>query len=385
MTPAALVTIVRALRDGAVAQLGERLVRNEEVRGSIPLSSTGPARLRKVALSVQADAIHVIGAAGRSGLALCRSLLGDGWTVKPLVRNALKWAAAGLPSPPRVADVGDGTALRAALADATVVVSCVHARHAGVILAAAPAAARFVFLGSTRRFTRWPDAHGAGVIAGDLAFLASGRSGVMLHPTMIYGAEGEDNVQRLAALLRRVRVLPLPGGGRALVQPIHQDDVTRAMRAAIRVTWNAPESLVIAGPEPLPYAHFARAVARAAGLPPLRIVPVPGRLLIAAAPLVARLGRMPHIRPEEIRRLLEDKAFDIGPMRARLGVDPMTLAHGLALTFAPPHTERAAEIVAVPIINRIADLYDQTRPNTAPRIAEPPRSSRTMRIVHDGE
>lgn len=27
-------------RDGAVAQLGERLVRNEEVRGSIPLSST---------------------------------------------------------------------------------------------------------------------------------------------------------------------------------------------------------------------------------------------------------------------------------------------------------------------------------------------------------
>ncbi len=29
-------------RDGAVAQLGERLVRNEEVRGSIPLSSTIP-------------------------------------------------------------------------------------------------------------------------------------------------------------------------------------------------------------------------------------------------------------------------------------------------------------------------------------------------------
>ena len=31
----------KATRDGgAVAQLGERLVRNEEVRGSIPLSST---------------------------------------------------------------------------------------------------------------------------------------------------------------------------------------------------------------------------------------------------------------------------------------------------------------------------------------------------------
>ena len=29
-------------RDGAIAQLGERVVRNDEVRGSIPLSSTIP-------------------------------------------------------------------------------------------------------------------------------------------------------------------------------------------------------------------------------------------------------------------------------------------------------------------------------------------------------
>ena len=57
----------------------------------------------------------------------------------------------------------------------------------------------------------------------------------MLHPTMIYGAQGEDNVQRLAALLRRLPFVPLPGGGRALVQPIHQDDVTRAIRAALSV------------------------------------------------------------------------------------------------------------------------------------------------------
>ena len=32
--------------DGAVAQLGERLVRNEEVRGSIPLSSTTVPRIQ---------------------------------------------------------------------------------------------------------------------------------------------------------------------------------------------------------------------------------------------------------------------------------------------------------------------------------------------------
>src|SRR5262249_22466037 len=37
-------------RHGAVAQLGERLVRNEEVRGSIPLGSTSLRSLRELRL-----------------------------------------------------------------------------------------------------------------------------------------------------------------------------------------------------------------------------------------------------------------------------------------------------------------------------------------------
>jgi nucleoside-diphosphate-sugar epimerase len=218
-----------------------------------------------------------------------------------------------------------------------VVVSCAHARHAGAILRAAPAAARHVLLGSTRRFTRWPDAHAAGVITGEAAFLAAGRPGVMLHPTMIYGAQGEDNVRRLAALLRRLPVVPLPGGGRALVQPIYQDDVTRALIAALDRGWSGPCTLIIAGPTPLPYADFVRAVAKAAGLRPPRIVPVPGRALIALAPLSRLIPGLPTIRKSEVRRLLENKAFDIAPMRERLGIAPVPLADGLARTFAPPH------------------------------------------------
>lgn len=194
-----------------------------------------------------------------------------------------------------------------------------------------------MLLGSTRRFTRWPDAHGAGVIAGETTFLASGRSGVMLHPTMIYGAEGEDNVQRLAALLRLLPMVPLPAGGTALVQPIHQDDVTRAILAAIDQDWHGPETLVIAGPEPVRYADFVRAVAKAAGLPAPRIVTLPGRALLVFAPLVGRLPFLPRIRTEEVRRLMEDKAFDIGPMRTRLGITPIPLATGLARTFAASH------------------------------------------------
>ncbi len=281
------------------------------------------------------EPVHVIGASGRSGAALCRALFARGIPVVPVVRSAARWAKIAS-TPPRLADLADPAALAAALHDAGRVVSCAHARHAAAIVAASPPQARFVFLGSTRKFSRWADAHGAGVIAGEAAFLGSGRPGWMLHPTMIYGAQGEDNVQRLAALLRRLPVVPLPGGGRALVQPIHQDDLTRCIEAALDASVRGPRALVVAGPEPITYAEFVRAVARAAGLAPPRFVPLPAWLLMAGAALTRAAPLLPTIHAAEIRRLLEDKAFDVGPMVATLGVRPMPLADGLARTFGGP-------------------------------------------------
>jgi nucleoside-diphosphate-sugar epimerase len=157
----------------------------------------------------------------------------------------------------------------------------------------------------------------------------------MLHPTMIYGAQGENNVQRLAALLRRLPVMPLPGGGRFLVQPIHQSDVTRSIGSALEHAWAGPTSLVIAGPEAVRYADFVRAVAVAAGLRRPFIVPFPAWPLIAGARITKHVAALPTVAPEEIRRLVEDKAFDIGPMRRLLGVEPIGLAEGLAMTFGP--------------------------------------------------
>ena len=40
--------------------------------------------------------VHIIGASGRSGVALCRSLLGDTAPLVPVVRDAAKWAATGI-------------------------------------------------------------------------------------------------------------------------------------------------------------------------------------------------------------------------------------------------------------------------------------------------
>ena len=280
------------------------------------------------------ERVHVVGASGRSGAALCRALLAGGCEIVPVVRNAARWQAVGLPIAPVVADAGDPASLVACLAAARRVVSFAHASHAANLVAAAPADCRFVLLGSTRRYTHWPDQHGNGVIAGETAFLGSGRNGVMLHPTMIYGAAHNETVVRLAAMLRRVPLAPLPGGGRALVQPIHEDDFIDCVMAALQRDWVGPQTLVLAGPEPVRYADFVRAVARAAGLRAPVVLPVPAALLIALAPLTARLRFLPRLDADEVRRLLEDRAFPIEAMTAQLGVRPIGLAEGLARTFA---------------------------------------------------
>jgi uncharacterized protein YbjT (DUF2867 family) len=274
--------------------------------------------------------VHVIGASGRSGAALCRALLENGDACVPVVRSAERWAATAIGGAALLADLGDAQALARALAGAAFVVSCAHARHAPAVLAAAPAGAVFVFLGSTRKFTQWPDAHGNGVLAGERAFLASGRRGVMLHPTMIYGAAGEDNVQRLARLLRLLPVVPLPAGGRALVQPVYQDDVTASILAALDVAWTGPQTLVIAGPDAMSYADFVRAVARVSGRGKVRILDVPVWLLRAAAQAARAAPFLPRIGGDEIRRLLEDKAFSTHAMRTSLGVTPLPLQEGLS-------------------------------------------------------
>jgi nucleoside-diphosphate-sugar epimerase len=309
--------VFRAVRPSRSAEL--RLGASARLEACSP----GPSRM-----------IHVIGATSRCGAALCRALAEAREPFVPIIRDPGKWEALGLPGTPRVADLRCPDATSNALRGARRVVACVHASWTPAILNATAKTTRLVLIGSTRRFSRWPDAHGDGVRAGEAALLASGRAGIMLHPTMIYGAQGENNVQRLAALMRRLPVAPLPAGGRALVQPIHQDDVTRCLLAALCYPVRRPEALVIAGPEPLPYRDFLKAVAQAAGIRTPPVLPVPAAPLRLLAPLSRLLPGMPVITAAEIRRLSEDKAFDIGPMRAALGVHPISLANGLARTFA---------------------------------------------------
>ena len=273
----------------------------------------------------------ILGATGKTGRYLVERLCGAGHEVVAVGRSEARLDALGGTPRRVVADFEHPVTIARALIGATRVVSCAHARFTETLLECLPSSCqRLVLTGSTRRFSRLPDPAADAVRTGESAFLSSGVPGVMLHPTMIYGAPDDRNVNRMLRLVQRFSIIPLPNGGRSLLQPVFVDDMVDALAAAAERPAALGASIVVAGPEPISYAHMVRACAHAVDCS-VTIVPVPGFLLGGGARLVALLGLRPPFDAAEIRRAAEDKSFDIDAMRKRLGISPRAFEEGLRL------------------------------------------------------
>jgi nucleoside-diphosphate-sugar epimerase len=228
-----------------------------------------------------------------------------------------------------VADLDHPDATRAAMAGAETVVSCARAAHAGAILDVAPASVRrFVLVGSAWRWSGIPEPGALKVQAAERLFLSSGRDGAMLHPTMIYGGAQENNLRRLVELIGRWPVIPIPGGGGNLVQPVHVDDVAAAVAAAAQRDWTGPHAIAVPGPRPMTWRHMAATCAAAIGRSPIW-VPVPVGPAIAALALLERLGMRPPVHANVLRRLCEDVDLPVETLTRELGIVPRPFKKGL--------------------------------------------------------
>ena len=204
--------------------------------------------------------------------------------------------------------------------------------HAPAIIAATVAAQipRAVFVSTTAVTTTLAAASRRVRLAAEQQIRESGLDWTILRPTMIYGAPGDRNLCRLLPLLRRVPVLPVPGGGH-LQQPVHVADVAAAVLAAAE--YAGPETrgstYDIAGPQPLTFAELLRTAAGVVASR-TRFIPVPLPPVVAAARGYEMVSRHPRIHVEQLRRLAEDKAFAIDAAARDLGYAPRSFADGIA-------------------------------------------------------
>jgi len=279
------------------------------------------------------DPVHVLGASGRIGQAVCRQLLASGVKVVPLVRNPERWRTLGIPAEPRAADLMDDYTLRLELADASRLLCCVSQHHLSTIIASTNPDVLLVLIGDARRYLQAPDIAGLTAMEGERMLIGSGRPGVILHPSMIYGLPSHDPAKHWASMLRMMPLLPLTNAGDTFIQPIALDDVVRCVLAALDRNWSTSTAVAIAGPEPMTVEDFLLEIAKFAGVKMPYTVPVPQGLMSFLSPFTAAIPSLRLAVQDDLYNLAEDRIVDISRMISELGVTPMSLSEGLAPLF----------------------------------------------------
>lgn len=292
--------------------------------------------------------ILVTGGSGFLGSAVIERLVALGDDVIALARSdeaARRVEALGATS--IAGDLDDPASLdrsfAAAEADALVNIASLGFGQAPAIVAAAAEAglSRGIYVSSTAIFTTLDAPSKPRRTAGEDAVTSTSLEWTVVRPTMIYGTPGDRNLARLLQIMGRAPVLPLPGGGARLQQPVHVDDLAAAIVTALERPESIRRAYNLAGPEAITFRQLLEQAGDAVGRRP-RMIAVPLGATTAAVRLYERVSPRPRLKAEQLERLSEDKAFDISDARTDLDFDPRPFAVGIAQEAALLRGERPA-------------------------------------------
>jgi len=232
-----------------------------------------------------------------------------------------------------VGDLGDAASLGAWLAgcDSLVYVASMGFGHVPGVVAAAEAARirRAVFVSTTGIFTRLPAPSKAVRVAAEESVRASRLAWTILRPTMIYGAPGDRNMERLLRRIATPWPVVVPGNGRALIQPVHVDDLADAIVAALCATAAERREYNVSGRAPLSLDATIDAASAAVGRRHAKIH-LPLRP-VAATLRAFEASRLPMpIKSEQVLRLAEDKAFSHEDALRDFGFAPRAFEDGIS-------------------------------------------------------
>lgn len=160
---------------------------------------------------------------------------------------------------------------------------------------------------------------------------------VVLRPSIVYGPG--DHSMSVFLTLAALPVTPVPGDGQYRLQPVHVEDLVRAMVQTVERVDLAGLTVDVGGAEPVTFNvlldELARWLGKTGGA---RQLPVPWGLMRLAAAVTDALGGRGPITGEELALLRRGSVADVEPFAERFGFVPAPVAVGLA---RQPRTEAA--------------------------------------------
>lgn len=287
--------------------------------------------------------VLVTGAAGLVGMHCCRDLVRRGWKVRALVRDAAKGASrlGEHKLELRVGDIRDEAALASALEGASAVVHLAavaietgkdsygatntDATLTLLRLATRAGATRFVYMSQNGASSSSPHAFLRSKGIAEDAVRSSGLKWTALKPSVIFGPQ-DAFVNVLARMVRlSPLIFPLPGGGRALFQPISVRDVAAAIGVALDRDDTIGSAYPLGGPAVLSLREMTERILVAMRARRM-LVPVPVSALRPVVALMRRVVPKPPVTTGLLDLLSVDNTVPENETTRTFGITPIPFA-----------------------------------------------------------
>ncbi len=283
--------------------------------------------------------VLVTGATGFTGKHVVPLLLKRYGEITCLTRVSSDRAAISLPSVRfREGNVDDPASLEAALQGMDTLINIAFLvgrseqgakRAEGLVRACVGAGVRrAIFISSTSIFTTMKAVDKIAKLAAESAVINSDLDYTILRPTMIYGTEGDRNIIRLIRFLRRYPLIVVPGDGRFRHQPIHVEDLARAIVDCLDVKTTFRKAYNLSGAQSVTFNELIDQTCEVLNVRRLKIhLPLGPALWFAR--VSGQLRRKPLIKEEQLLRLNEDKSIDHSDARRDFGFAPRSFLEGI--------------------------------------------------------
>ena len=280
--------------------------------------------------------LTVIGAGGAVGMEIVRAARAAGQTVCATIRTqrpAIISALSDLGATIEVLDLRDEVGAKRVVDSVETIIATPILTRSQNIAAYLRPGQRCVFFSSHNVTIDPTAAVYSQLLKAEMRVRESAPSALILRPTMIYGYVGDGNMSKLMRAMGRFPVVPLPGAGTTLQQPVFYKDVARdAFRLAMRDEF-AGEPIAVGGPDVVSQRAIYDTIAKALGKNPIYF-PVPLGAAAACVSAVEKTGLRLPVSSAQLQRAVKDKTLKgdateiIGETNFNAGVQSLARALG---------------------------------------------------------
>ena len=158
---------------------------------------------------------------------------------------------------------------------------------------------------------------------GEQAVIGGGVPYTILRGSTLFGP-GDGFVGTLAALVKAFPIVPVPGKGRTLYQPLHVQDMARCVAAALKLPELRGQILDLGGPHHLTHDRILDIIAGTYHLRRLKIH-VPLTLMRLMVAIMERISPHPPATLHQLRMLSVDSATELDLVERTFGFQPRPL------------------------------------------------------------